>query len=232
MTAVTVAPAGDRAFLLRVGSALSPELAARVLGCLDALDAARRAWVVDLVPAYGSILVEYDPLRASSEEVRAWVSATVESAAVREESGRCLVVPVWYGPESGSDLLEVADLHGLSVDDVVGCHTGREYLVYMLGFKPGFPYMGEVDGRIATERLATPRAKVPAGSVAIAGRQTGIYPVDSPGGWRILGRTPLRIFDPERTEPFLVQAGDRVRFEAIDRERFVELANREGGAAS
>ena len=143
-----------------------------------------------------------------------------------------MTIPVWYDPEAGLDLPALASELHLSPDEIVALHSGTEYRVFMLGFKPGFPYMGTLPERLAAPRLASPRTAVPAGSVAIAGRQTGIYSVRSPGGWRILGRTPLTLFDAQREEPFLLRAGDRVRFEPIDRTRFLELEERRprGGA--
>jgi inhibitor of KinA len=225
VTAVQISPAGDRAFLLRLGAAINPEIAASVLGCFDALEAARPPWVVDLVPAYGTLMVEVDPRLVAAERARAWILEVVEGAGPRERVRRRRTVPVLYEPEVAPDLLEVARMCGMPVEEFVRRHTAREYLVYMLGFKPGFPYMGELDERLETPRLATPRTTVPPGSVAIAGRQTGIYPLPSPGGWRIIGRTPLRLFDPHGSEPFLLLAGDVVRFEAVGRERFDALAS-------
>jgi inhibitor of KinA len=140
---------------------------------------------------------------------------------------RRVTVPVWYDARVAPDLETVTREKGMTVDELIALHTGREVLVYMLGFRPGFPYMGTTDERLEVDRLATPRLAVPAGSVALAGRQTGIYPVASPGGWRIIGRTPWRLFDPGRAEPFRLLPGDLVRFKAIDERAFLELD--EGG---
>ncbi len=227
MTALPeIQPLGDQAFLVRFGAGISPELHATVRSTLSALDADRPAWVVDLVPAYASVLVVYDPVQVETDEVTAWLGERVAAGPAELPAPRRVTVPVWYDPEVGPDLEAVAAEKGRSPAEVVALHTGREVLVYMLGFRPGFPYMGTTDERIAVERLATPRLAVPAGSVALAGRQTGIYPVASPGGWRLIGRTPWRLFDPARAEPFRLLPGDLVRFEAIDGRRFRELAER------
>ena len=222
-----IRPLGDQAILLRLGSEISPELHARVRATLAALDGDRPAWVLDLVPAYASLLVVYDPVLVEPDEVTSWLGKRVVTGPAAVPEPRRVTVPVWYDPEVAPDLEAVAAEKGLTPAELVALHTGREVLVYMLGFRPGFPYMGTTDERLAVERLATPRVAVPAGSVALAGRQTGIYPVASPGGWRIIGRTPWRLFDPGRAEPFRLLPGDLVRFEAIDRRRFLELA--EGG---
>ena len=137
-----------------------------------------------------------------------------------EGEGRKIVVPVVYGGEYGPDLGSVARYHGLLEEQVVKLHSEREYRVYMIGFVAGFPYLGEVPDEIATPRLGTPRLKVPAGSVGIAEKQTGVYPCEAPGGWRIIGRTPLKLFDSVRQPPALLESGDVVRFEAISEERF------------
>lgn len=221
-----VRPLGDQAFLVRFGAGISPELHAAVRSTLSALDGDRPAWLVDLVPAYASVLVVYDPVQVEPDEVTAWIGQHVSAGPAAVPDARRLSVPVWYDAQVAPDLEAVAHERGLSPTEVVDLHTGREVLVYMLGFRPGFPYMGTTDERLEVDRLATPRLAVPAGSVALAGRQTGIYPVASPGGWRIIGRTPWRLFDPARSQPFRLLPGDLVRFEAIDELRFLELDER------
>jgi inhibitor of KinA len=218
-----VRPLGDQAFLVRFGAEISPGLHAAVQSTLAAFDADRPAWLIDLVPAYASVLVVYDPVRAEPDEVTAWIGRGLAAGPASVPEPRRVTVPVWYQPEVAPDLDDVAREKGMAVDELIALHTGREYLVYMLGFRPGFPYMGTTDERLAVERLATPRLAVAAGSVALAGRQTGIYPVASPGGWRIIGRTPWRLFDSARAEPFRLLPGDLVRFDAIDGRRFLEL---------
>ncbi len=224
---IVVTTCGDQAFLVRFGTTISPRTNARVRAALDALDADRPAWVVDCVPAYTTILVVYDPLTVEPIVVESWIRARVATASIARAVRRTVTVPVWYDPEVGLDLDDTARYLGTSVERVVELHTSRSYLAYMLGFKPGFSYLGVLDPKLAAPRLDVPRLRVPAGSVGIAGRQTGIYPVTSPGGWRILGRTPLRIFDPAREAPFLILPGDEVRFEPIGRRRFEQLAEHE-----
>lgn len=218
-----IRPLGDQAILVRFGAGISPELHTAVRSTLSALDDDRPAWVVDLVPAYASVLVVYDPARAEPDEVTAWIGKRAGAGPAAVPAARRVSVPVWYDARVAPDLEAVAQEKGLSPPEVVALHTGREVLVYMLGFRPGFPYMGTTDERLEVDRLATPRLVVPAGSVALAGRQTGIYPLASPGGWRVIGRTPWRLFDPARSQPFRLLPGDLVRFEAIDERRFREL---------
>jgi inhibitor of KinA len=222
-----IRPSGDQAYLVRLGAGISPELHAAVRSTLSALDGDRPAWVVDLVPAYASVLVVYDPVRVAPDDVTAWIGRRVAARPAEAPAARRVSVPVWYDARVAPDLDSVAQEKGLSPDEVIALHTGREYLVHMLGFRPGFPYMATTDERLEVERLATPRLAVPAGSVALAGRQTGIYPVASPGGWRIIGRTPWLLFDPDRAEPFRLLPGDLVRFEAIDERRYLELEESE-----
>jgi KipI family sensor histidine kinase inhibitor len=209
---VDVLPFGRRALLARVGARLDPALLAKVL----AVDrhVRGRPGVRETVPAYASLLVFYDPEEVTEDQVRAWLAEPQPSTL---PEGRLHEVPVVYGGEFGPDLPEVARWAGISEAEVVRLHAGAEYLVYMLGFSPGFPYLGSVPEAIAVPRLPQPRPRVPAGSVAVAGLQTGIYPSSTPGGWRILGRTPVRPFDPTREPPARFEVGDRVRFVPVER---------------
>ena len=211
----TIEPAGDRAYLLRFAGEIAPGTTRRVLATSAAVAARAPAWLVDVVPAYASLLVVYDPLAAAPDAVEALLREAARSEAPEEEAGRDVTIPVRYGGDDGPDLEEVARETGLSPAEVIALHAEGRYVVHLLGFKPGFPYLGTLDGRLRVPRRPSPRTRVPAGSVAIAGAQTGIYPVASPGGWRLLGRTPLRLFDPSSSDPFLLRPGDRVRFEAI-----------------
>ncbi len=210
---------GDAAILVQFGDRVDPLINRRVHALDRRLRSGGLEGVIEAVPAYASLLVHYDPLLITYDQVSDWVKTQVgggeESAAT---PARRIEVPVRYGGEHGPDLESVAAFHRLSPRKIAQLHAGRDYLVYMMGFTPGFPYLGTLDAAIATPRLETPRTRVPAGSVAIAGDQTGIYPVDSPGGWRLLGRTELTLFDPAADSPFLFSPGDRVRFliEAID----------------
>lgn len=178
--------------------------------------------LVDLVPSYASLLVSYDALRTDhyqlSRRIRALARAGgAASTGAAAERGRLLEVPTYYAPESGADLEVVAAHGGLAVGELIALHSGREYRVYAIGFAPGFAYLGSVDPRLAMPRLSTPRQRVPRGAVAIADRQTAIYPADSPGGWHLIGRTALRMFDPAADPPVPVRVGDRVRFRPVSR---------------
>jgi inhibitor of KinA len=207
-----VAPAGDQAFVVRLGDRIDPALGDQVLALLHRLDAERPPGVVDVVPGYASILVIHD---GHPDEVRRWLSAALATSDVAEAPApRRVELPVVY---DGPDLPALAEEQALSVEEVIALHSAPVYRCYLLGFRPGFPFLGGLDPRLAAPRLATPRVRVPAGSVGIGGRQTGVYPVDSPGGWRLIGRTDARLFDPGRADPFLVHAGDTVVFKAVTR---------------
>lgn len=218
-----VSIAGDRACLIRFAQQITPETSARVLTTAAALEEAALGWIVDLVPAYASLLVVYDPLQITAADVRYTLrqvlraSRTASAPRSRHaEAGRLVEIPVWYDPAVAPDLEWLAAEKGLAPDALAALHAAPEYRVYALGFRPGFPFLfpssGALDDRLVAARLPTPRARVPAGSVGIGGRQTGIYPTDGPGGWRIIGRTPLALFDLARPQPFLLSVGDRVRF--------------------
>jgi len=222
--------AGDNAVILYLGESTSAAVAARVQA---AATAARRVLgddLIDLVPSYASLLVIYDPLRTDHMSVISRLHGVQEQldAASADEGGREVVLPVYYSAESGADLERLAQQCELSVEEVVALHSGAEYRVYAIGFAPGFAYLGEVDPRIAAPRLATPRTKVPRGAVAIADRQTAVYPAVSPGGWNLIGNCPQRMFDPAAEPTMPVAVGDRVRFEPISRERFLQLGGELG----
>jgi inhibitor of KinA len=221
--AARIQPLGDSAFVVRFGESISPEHHARVVGALRALDAARPSWVVDVVPGYASLLVIYDAVQAAPEDVRRWLAQALPSARSEAPSHRVVEVPVWYHPSVGLDLEPLAREKGLTVEELIALHSAPEYLVYMLGFRPGFPFLGGLDPRLHASRLATPRTAVPAGSVGIGGQQTGVYPVRCPGGWRLLGRTPLKLFSPDSDPPFAVGVGDRVRFVPITEAQYLSL---------
>jgi inhibitor of KinA len=212
-------PLGDSALLIQFGNEIDLEINRRV----HALDALLRAdpieGIIETVPAYAALLIHYDPLTVTYDKLSDWVNVEmdrVETNATRKP--RQIEVPVRYGGASAPDLEWVTVYHHLSIADVVHLHTNQTYTVYMMGFTPGFPYMGKLHSSLITPRMDSPRTLVKAGSVAIAGEQTGIYPIDSPGGWRLIGWTPLCLFDPSSANPFLFSPGDEVRFvvEAMD----------------
>jgi inhibitor of KinA len=178
----------------------------------------------NLHPAYGSLLVKFDGLRLRHEEVEAILRGYLDRVnGVKLPEARHVEIPVCYGGAFGPDLAEVAALQGMTAEQVVERHASVEYLVYFLGFVPGFAYLGELPKELVTPRLATPRRKVPAGSVAIAGNQTGVYPFATPGGWRLIGQTPVAMFRADRVGLSLLTNGDRVRFTPISAERFAAL---------
>ncbi len=208
-----VLPAGDSAILVVFGDQISPVANARVRALDAALASADLPGIVETVPAYCSLLVEYDSLSVSFSDIEPHVARIAQHAGDAPPQAAPLKrVPAVYGGEFGPDLVDVAAVHGLTTAQVIAIHTGTIYTVYMLGFSPGFSYMGQVPETIATPRLASPRPRVPAGSVALAARQTGVYPQSTPGGWRILGRTGLTLFDPGRDPACFFQPGDRVQF--------------------
>ncbi len=213
---LNIQPLGEAAFTVTLAEAISAEASTRVLALRQAILAADLPGVRGIVPAYTSLLVRFDPDRTVPSKLLDVLTELCRTAPRLEpEAGRLVEVPVIYGGIFGPDLGEVSDHTGMTATEVIQLHTAGEYTVAFLGFLPGFPYLIGMDPRLACPRLATPRQTVPAGSVGIAGGQTGIYPLESPGGWRIIGRTSLKLFDPAAVQPTLFQAGDRVRFTPI-----------------
>ena len=211
--------------LVVFGDTIAPELHEQVIALFHALRARRDARIRNLHPGYASLLIDFDPLQLSHDELTAVIEQLPgELAGIGDEVARAVTLPVCYSTEFGPDLLEVAQHANLSVNEIVRLHSSPVYLVYFLGFSPGFAYLGGLPEVLHAPRLATPRQSVVAGSVGIAGSQTGIYPVDSPGGWRIIGRTPTRMFDPGVIPPTTLQPGDRVRISPIDRATFEEMS--------
>lgn len=223
---IDIRPVGACGVLAVLGSRISEENGARVAALEQAVRRAHIAGVTETVPAFASLLVRYDPLCADYDGVSAALRTLAgELTAEGAQAGRTVDVPVCYGGTYGEDLPAVARHAGLSEEEVIRLHSGRTYRIYMLGFLPGFPYLGGLDERLFTPRLPSPRTRIPAGSVGIGGEQTGIYPMESPGGWQLIGRTPLCLFAPGRDLPYA--AGDSIRFVPIDAREFERLAARE-----
>jgi inhibitor of KinA len=215
---------GDRAVFIEFGDVIDPEANQRVVALKHAVETAHIPGVIELVPTYRSLLVYFEPLQISASELREAICRLHHAATVQEQPRRKLVkIPVAYGGDFGPDLDVVAKHNNLRAEEVIRMHSRARYLIYMLGFMPGFPYLGGLSPEIATPRKTTPRLKTPAGSVGIAGNQTGIYPTESPGGWQIVGRTPLKLFEPSREPPALLQAGDYLTFVRITPEEFVAI---------
>ena len=203
--------ASDSSILVVFGDAMSPEIQSTVLGLFHAIQARHDARIRNLHPGYVSLLVDFDPLVTTHQDIAAMVeSVYAKGLAKSAESGRCVEIPVCYEAEFGPDLRDVAGHTKLSMEEVVRLHASATYDVCFLGFTGGFAYLSGMPEALNTPRLATPRRAVVAGSVGIAGSQTGIYPTQTPGGWRLIGRTPLRMFDPRASQPTLVLPGDRV----------------------
>ncbi len=218
MNAFKIVPAGDAALIVEFDERIDPDVNAQVISLADALAADPVPGVRDVVPTFRSVAVYFDPLRTNHDALLARIDRDGRHAfGSRPDERQPIVIPVCFGGDLGPDLSKVASFAGLSESEVIALHIGRIYRVFMLGFVAGFAYMGIVDERIAAPRHSTPRVRVPLGSVGIAGVQTGIYPAETPGGWQLIGRTPVKPFDAARAEPFLMKGGDSVRFAPIDR---------------
>jgi KipI family sensor histidine kinase inhibitor len=207
---------GDRSLLVELGDTISPDVNRRVQQLMLRLQQARLPGVRELAPGYRSLLVVFDPLTIAPAELEERITAVAgRPGSAGLPQAKLLSVPVFYGGDYGPDLEWVAGHLGISADEVIRLHTETMYRVYMIGFTPGYPYMGELPAALAVPRRSTPRTRVPKGSVGIAQRQTGIYSAESPGGWQIIGWTPIELFDPTRQLPSLLEMGDRVKFEAV-----------------
>jgi inhibitor of KinA len=231
-----VTPLGDSALIVRMSEKFAGEDSLNaVLAAHRCLEAAQLPAVVDLAPAYTTIGVFFDPVAAVESgapvsDVVGWYEQRIRQALanadeihVEQAKPRKIDIPVCYDSEFGFDLDEVARRAGLSTQEVINFHSGANYRVHCVGFTPGFPFLGGLPEKLATPRRPTPRKEIPAGSVAIGGEQTGIYPVKSPGGWNVIGRTPRQLFDHKKDPPALLQAGDRIRFHQITRDEFEAL---------
>jgi inhibitor of KinA len=219
-------PLGDQGVTITLGTTIDEDTHRRVRAAVARMTERRPPGLIDLVPAFVSITVHYDPAAirgpgAPYDQMVAALTDALSNLAVEALAPpRIVEIPVCYGEDLGPDLDDVARAHGMTADDVVRIHAGGDYLVYMVGFMPGFAYLGGLSDEIATPRRSSPRTAVPAGAVGIGGQQTGVYPMVSPGGWSLIGRTPRRVFDIGREEPSLLAAGDRVRFRPITRDAF------------
>ena len=234
-----IEPLAEDALLLRFGDGIDIDVNARVHAAAHAIRAAKLAGIVDVAPAYATLLVRFDPFSRGGDALPEAVTRVLdrgfqqgednepEASASRKLPTQRTEIPVCYGAEYGPDLGAIARRAGMTPDEVVERHLRAEYTVAMLGFAPGFPYLLGLDPALHAPRRANPRTRVPAGSVAIGGAQTGIYPRELPGGWNLIGRTPLVLFDSGRHPPCLLAPGDRVRFCAVDADEFRRLAERD-----
>lgn len=230
---IAIEPLGEAGLLVRLGQDIEPDCNRHVHQMVAHLAGAAPVWLVDLVPAYASLAVvldldafDADPatgVTAPLTQAETWLRTRLAQPSGSTPATACLeplVIPVCYGGEHGPDLNAVAEATGLGAEEVITRHCAGDYCVAMLGFAPGFPYLLGLDPALALPRLATPRTRVPAGSVGIGGAQTGIYPRESPGGWRLIGRTPMRLFDPSREPPAQLAPGQRIGFVSISVEQF------------
>ena len=214
--------AGQNAFIVYFAEETSAAVSAQIQAAVDNILGGMSDLIVDLVPSYASLLVIFDLERADPWSIRQRLRTALQNLDASDAgAGELVTLPVYYSLESGPDLEVIAERGNISIEDVIAIHQQQEYRVYAIGFAPGFAYLGEVDERIAAPRLSTPRQKVPRGAVAIADRQTAVYPAVSPGGWNLIGLCPTRMFDPDKNPSMPVKVGDRIRFSAIDREAFL-----------
>lgn len=216
--------AGENSLIIYFGNDAAAEISAQVQSVAAQLRETMADKIIDLVPSYASLLVIFDVFRCDHLQLRQQIKqALAQQQDSQQNNSRLVTLPAYYSEESGPDLLALAAQKNLSPEEVIAIHQRQEYRVYAIGFAPGFAYLGQVDERIAAPRLATPRAKVPKGAIAIADRQTAVYPAQSPGGWNLIGLCPIKMFDPN-TEPTMpVVVGDRVRFKAVTKQEFLKL---------
>jgi inhibitor of KinA len=220
---------GDRALIVEFGDEIDPVTNSRVRALQASLQNCHLPGLLESTVSYRSLLIIYDPLIVGFEELTTRVQAAERDAvSLPILPSRKLVIPTLYGGDAGPDIAYVASHNKLRIEDVVSLHCSVEYLVYMIGFTPGFPYLGGMPAEIAAPRLDVPRRSVPPGAVGIAGNQTGIYPTSSPGGWRLIGRTPLRLYEPSKPDPVLLRAGDTIRFRPISDSEFQAIVNEAG----
>ncbi len=212
---------GDRGVIVEYGDAISPEINIKVRTMAMAIAEEKPVGIVEVIPTYRSLLIVYDPLAIDLkglEDLLQSMESRLDQLQIPPP--RTVEIPVLYGGDLGPDIEFVAQTHNLTVEDVIRIHSGALYQIYMIGFTPGFPFLGGLPQELHTPRLETPRPLVPAGSVGIANNQTGVYPIDSPGGWRLIGRTPLSLFSPSKENPFLYRAGDMIKFVRISEEEY------------
>lgn len=221
---------GDNAIIIELGTEINSETQKKVQMVSRVLEENNQEWLIEYVPTFTTVTLYYDPYQAAKlakgnelpyETISNKIQKLLSACSIDSEINQRIVeLPICYGGEFGPDLAFVAEHNGLMPDEVIHIHSSGEYLVYMLGFAPGFPYLGGMPEEIAAPRRATPRQKIPSRSLGIAGTQTGIYSIETPGGWQLIGRTPLNLFQPEKEEPSLLRAGDKIKFKPISTEEY------------
>ncbi|APC40933.1 5-oxoprolinase subunit PxpB [Clostridium estertheticum] len=223
--------AGDRALVVEFGDKIEEQVNSKIRSLTVAIAQEGIIGINETIPTYRSLMVIYDPIIMELDElISVLKSIILKMHELKLPDAKVIEIPTLYGGEYGPDIEFVAKHNKISIDEVIKIHTDREYLIYMIGFTPGFPYLGGMSDKIEAPRLQNPRTKIPVGSVGIAGKQTGIYPVESPGGWQLVGRTPVKLYDPCRDEPVLLNAGDYIKFRSIDENEYkiIEDLEREG----
>lgn len=232
MTTANLIPVGDSALLIEFENRIDPDINTQVLRLKQRIDAAQMQGIIEVVPSYRSLLIQYSCISTSLEQLSDTVASIIDEADTQTGDSRCWRVPVLYGGEAGCDLDEVARLHDMSTEDVIRLHSEAVFRVYMLGFAPGWCYLGGLPEPLHTPRLSSPRLQVPKGCISIGGQQGMIGALAMPSGWRLLGQTPVRSYDPNRQPPFIIEAGDEVQFYAVDAAEFqrMEQAAEKGDA--
>ncbi len=224
MSDVRYLVSGDCAVCVEFGNEISPEINKKIRAFKIAVEKSGIPGIVETVPTYRSLLVHYRPEVIGFQELTGKFEELMGSLSnIQIPPPTVIEIPVLYGGEMGPDIENVAAHNGKTVDEVIEIHTSKEYLIYMLGFIAGFPYLGGMSKEIATPRLKSPRVKIDGGSVGIAGEQTGVYPVDSPGGWQLIGRTPLKLYDADREKPVLLEAGQYIKFRSVTAEEYRKI---------
>lgn len=221
---VKIMPAGDRGMVVEFGNKIDIQINDRVQKLKKLLKKEQLQGVLELQPTFRSLMIYYEPLDISYAELEKKVRAlSEEEGAVIQKKKRILKIPCCYGARFGPDLRDMEKHTGLDRDEIIAIHSAVDYRIYMMGFLPGFVYLGGLDGRIEMPRLSAPRVKIPAGAVGIGGNQTGVYPVASPGGWRLIGGTPVEFYDAGREEPILCHAGEYIRFVPISLDDYYDI---------
>jgi KipI family sensor histidine kinase inhibitor len=217
---------GDKGLVVEFGNEISEAVNKKVRNLYLAIHKSQISGIYEMIPTYRSLLIQYNPIEI---EVNKLIEILVEIEnsldSIDLPKPRIIEIPTIYGGEFGEDLKFVSEHSGMSENEVIKIHSSVDYRIYMLGFSPGFPYLGGMSEKIETPRLKTPRTKIPAGSVGIAGKQTGIYPMESPGGWQLIGRTPLKLYNPKSETPIILQAGDYIRFVPIEKDEYENISS-------
>ncbi|GAA0709123.1 5-oxoprolinase subunit PxpB [Paraclostridium ghonii] len=223
--------AGDKSIVVEFGDTIDEEINRKVINLMKNIEESSLIEsIYEMIPTYRSLMINYNPLKITFNNLINSIKNIESNLKISDKGEKKVVkIPVLYGGDFGPDIETVANQNDLTIEDVIKLHSEVEYLVYMLGFTPGFTYLGGMNKKLETPRLSNPRVKIPSGSVGIAGKQTGVYPIDSPGGWQLIGRTPINLYEPTREEPILLSAGDYVKFTPINKEEFEKILS-EGGS--